>query len=318
MLRPNGQAELVWPPPPNPMRAKYLGEISSFVQTGKSLKTAIFGKGDYGAIIKPVAVSVGMDGRIAIADPARGGVHLFVPQEQRYQLLRGDTSTKLVSPVSVAFVGRRLFVSDSELNKVLIFNQKGGLQGAISSAGSSEFRRPTGLAYNDETDQLYVVDTLANKVHIFSGVGKYIESFGARGTLDGEFNMPTHITLDRNGLIYVTDAMNFRLQVFKPSMDFIKVFGHHGNGSGDFAMPKGVAVDRKGIIYVVETLFDLIQVFGLDGEYLLSIGSKGQGPGEFWLPSGLFIDRNNKLYVCDTFNNRIQLFQLMVPGMGGD
>jgi len=311
-------ADLVWPPPPNPVKAEYLGEIAEFVPTGKTLKSIIFGKEDSGKIVKPIAIAVGEDGRYAIADGDKGGVHYYVPQKQEYKFLKEFGRKQLVSPVSVAFDDNlRLFVSDSALGKVLVYDNKGAYIFEIGAAGTSPLKRPTGVVYQNKYNLLYVVDTLAHKFHIYNSGERYMRSIGLRGIHNGGFNMPTHIAADIQGRIFINDAMNFRMQVFSPDGEFIAKFGNHGDGSGDFAMPKGVAVDRWGAILVAETLFDLIQVFNIRGEYLMTIGSKGTEPGQFWMPSGLFVDRNNKLYVCDTYNKRIQLFQLKDVSSGG-
>ena len=310
--------EFSWPPPPNPLRVKYVGELASFSQTGKSLKSIIFGKSDSGKLHKPVAISLGQDGRIAIADLKRKGVHLFIPSSEKYKFLSSFNKIDLTAPVSVVFDNDlRLYISDSGLAKVLIFDSDGKFLSEITHAGSERLKRPTGIAFHSQLDIIYLVDTLAHKVHIYDSDGNYKKSFGKRGTGDGEFNLPTHIAVGRNGKVYVNDAMNFRAQVFSPPSIFLAKFGVHGNGSGDFAMPKGIAVDRDENIYVAETLFDLVQVFNLGGDFLLSIGAKGEKPGEFWMPSGLFIDRYEKLYICDTYNSRVQIFQLVDRALGG-
>lgn len=310
--------DLVWPPPPNQEKVSYLGELNAFTQVGTSLKTIIFGKGKYGGIAKPVAIAVGSDGRIAIADTQRLGVHLYVPSEQRYQFISSFGEDRMLSPVSVAFDSNlRLVVSDSGLARVMFFDPAGKFLMEISTAGKDALKRPTGVVYHELLDSFYLVDTGAHKVHIYDNAGTYKQSFGERGMGDGEFNIPTHIAVDFAGDIYVNDAMNFRLQVFSPPDKFKGKFGHHGDGTGDFAMPKGVAVDKQNVVYVAETLFDVVQVFNLEGEYLMKIGEKGSGPGKFWMPSGLFIDRKNILYVCDTYNKKIQLFQLEGSTLGG-
>ena len=318
-MRVSKNADLVWPPPPNPAKAQYLGEITSFVPTGKSLATVIFGKSTKdGRIMKPVSLAVASDGRIAIADLQAIGVHLYIPGSQSYRLINRTSKHKLISPVSVAFDDNlTLFVSDSNLRKVFMYDPNGDYIGEITGpGGAKKFSRPTGLAYVAQNDSLYVVDTLANEVDVFDHTGKFKFNFGRRGIGDGEFNMPTHIAANASHLL-VNDAMNFRVQTFAQTGRFLDKFGHHGDGSGDFAMAKGVAIDRWGVVYVAETLFDVVQLFDMSGEYLMSIGGKGTAPGQFWMPSGLFIDRYNKLYVCDTYNKRVQLFQLLHIGTGG-
>jgi len=311
-------AKLSWPPMPNPKRVEYIGTLRQFTPVSRSISTVLFGQSQAGEIVKPVAMAVGGDGRMAIVDAGKRGVHFFVPSQQRYLLLSKAGEEDFLSPVSVIFDSTlNLLVSDSMLGKIFVFDANGTYTREMSPPKRQEFIRPTGLAYQETEGLFYVVDSKASRVSIFNDKGQYVNGFGKRGSKDGELNLPTHIASGPDGKIYVNDAMNFRAQVFTAQGQFVSLFGHHGDGSGDFAMPKGIAVDRNGVIYVAETLFDNVQMFSAQGDYLLSLGSQGQGPAEFWMPSGLFIDRDNKLYVCDTYNKRIQIFQLFGSDGGG-
>ena len=76
-------------------------------------------------IVKPVAVSVGHDGSIAIADTANGIVHYYNAGSNKYlrisSVKKGDD---FVSPVGVVFDRRlRLFVSDSVKGEVYAFDR---------------------------------------------------------------------------------------------------------------------------------------------------------------------------------------------------
>ena len=305
-------AGLEWPPAPNPLKVRYLGEIRGFKEIGRSLAGFLVGTSKTaGKIIKPVAVTVGLDGRIAVADLGRRAVHLYIPAEKKYRLIYQTGTAELQSPVGVTFDDSlRLYVADSVLQKVFVFDPAGTIVKEIVAAGQTAFKRPTGLAFQKKDGLLYIVDTGLHQIHIFSAESGYRYSFGTRGIGEGEFNVPTHIGAGPDGRLYINDTMNFRVQIFEPQKGFVAKFGRHGNGSGDFAMPKGVGVDRWGIIYVVDTLFDNVQLFDQEGHFLLTIGGRGYAAGEFWLPNGLFIDHQDRLYVCDTYNQRVEIFQL--------
>ncbi|MGC2063428.1 MAG: 6-bladed beta-propeller [Thermodesulfovibrionales bacterium] len=300
-----------WPPMPNEARVQQVMTISGFTEKGTSLKSLVFGR-DTAALVRPVAVVTGRDGRIAIANADCQCVHLYVPSEERHQRLYAAEKDALVSPIGLAFDDElRLYVSDSVLEKIFVYDSQGAYLYSFGKTADAELKRPTGLAYNGDRKILYVVDTLSHKIYAISKDGKVLFSFGERGKEKGQFNFPTHIFWSPAGYIYVTDAMNFRVQIFDSSGNFTAVFGSHGDGSGDFAMPKGVAADKDGIIYAVDSLFDNVQLFNEQGDFLLTVGSRGGGAGEFWLPSGIFIDEKNKMYICDTFNQRLQVFQIM-------
>jgi len=308
--------DLCWPPGTD-CKVRYAGEIRQFAQTGTSLATLITGKSQSGRILKPVAIAIGPGGKMAIADQGRQGIHLYDPAKQSYQVLVMAGKEKFATPVGVAFDDAgNLYVTDSQLNKMLIFDSEAKFLKAVDQADGSPLQRPTGITFNRHDKRLYVADTMQHQLLVFSRLGEFIGRLGARGDQPGTFNFPTHLGSDLQGNIYITDSMNFRAQILPAADGAWLVFGRHGNGSGDFASPKGIGADQNGNIYIAETLFDNVQIFDHSGAYLLAVGSQGSGQGQFWMPSGLFIDENNRLYVCDTYNKRIQLFDLLTGTAG--
>jgi len=305
---------LQWPYQPSRAKLTYVESLSGFTKrrgSGAALKAFVFGeKEDPDGFVLPVAVAIGSDGRIAVADMGRRCVHLYLPAAARYLKLTGSAQEKIASPVALAFDDAlRLYLSDS-VGRLFVFGTGGEFLRVLRGAGEEQFRRPTGLAYSPARKLLYVVDTLANRVHALDAQGNLAFSFGGRGDEQGGFNFPTHISRSSAGELYVTDALNFRVQIFDETGKPLGVFGRHGDGSGDLAMPKGLAVDRDGVVYVADSLFDNVQLFNRQGEFLLTLGRRGIEMGEFWLPSGIFVSESGELYVCDTYNRRIQVFRI--------
>ncbi len=309
------EVALQWPYQPSQAKVTYVQSLTGFKprsQSGALLKAIIFGSesADLNAFVLPVAIATGNDGRIAVADMGRSAVHLYIPTQERYLRLTGSEKERVSSPVGLVFDDElKLYLSDSA-GKVFAFGPDGALLFTLRAAGTERLQRPTGIAYSPRTKLLYVVDTLADKVHAFATNGDFSFSFGERGDAEGRFNFPTHIFRSSAGELYVTDALNFRIEIFDEQGKVLGTFGHHGDGSGDLAMPKGVAVDRDGVVYVVDGLFDNVQLFNRRGDFLLTLGRRGVDFGEFWLPSGAFISGNDELYVCDTYNRRIQVFRI--------
>ena len=273
--QPEKPRELVRPPvaqwPAVKPAITWVKSINKFESEKKNIWGKIAGaisgqKKAIDGLVKPVSVTVGRDGSMAIADPANGMVHFYDAEKQRYlRITATRKGEELAFPVGVAFdKDLRLFVSDSFTAQVHIFDRNGRYILSIKETTDGRLKRPTALACNAPGDKLYVADTAWHKIHIFDMEGRFISSFGGRGTAEGRFNFPTYIFCDQKGLLYVTDAMNFRVQIFNADGKFVARFGHHGDGSGDFAMPKGIAVDESGVIYMVDSLFDNVQLFNLD------------------------------------------------------
>ena len=90
-----------------------------------------------------------------------------------------------------------VYVSDSVIGKVFVFDEKGKIKSEIGGKGI--LARPAGLAINPVNNYLYVVDTASNKIKVISLDGKPVSEFGQRGKKDGEFNFPTNIAIDKDG-----------------------------------------------------------------------------------------------------------------------
>lgn len=306
------QRPLIWPPPPEPARISYLKIIEKPEDIGANkgffskLSDFVLGASK-DEIVKPYGITVDNGGRLLLVDTSQKKVHIFDAAKNKYTYIDEVGKSSFESPIAAAAdAENNIYVTDSTAGKVYAFSPKGKFFLSFDAG-----KRPTGIAINREDKKIYVSDTESHVINIFDLKGKKTGSIGKWGDLDGEFNHPVDIFVDRNGEIYVADTMNYRVQVFDKEGRFLFKFGKHGDGSGDFGRPKGIAVDREGHIYVADALFDTIQIFDRKGNFLLNFGAVGRDPGAFWLPCGLFIDSGDKIYVSDSYNRRIQIFEYL-------
>ena len=308
-------ALVVWPEPPERPRIRYLGTLSTEadlkreVSLGQGLGELLFGKEEIGVLVAPYAVAIDAENRLFAADTSGAVVHIFDLRTRRYkQFADLAGGQKLVKPVGLTLVGDWVYVVDSALRKVCVFDKSGRF---IFSFGGGRFARPSGIAYWPGDRTVYVADTAGHTVYAFTGNGKFIRQIGSRGVDAGLFNFPTHLCVDRAGTLYVSDTLNYRIQMFTSDGRFMRMFGRQGDRPGYFAHPCGLATDEFGYIYVTDRQFENMQVFNQQGEILMAFGHEGTEPGDFWLPAGIFIDHRNRIYVADSFNKRIQIFELL-------
>jgi len=306
---------VVWPGPPERGRVRFVGTISTEeslrreVSWMQGLGELIFGREKVGVLRGPSAVALGPNERLYIADAPGRVVHMFSLTNRKYQQFSSlGTDKTLMMPVALTIVDKRLYVVDSVLHEVCIFDSKGKFG---SSFGSEQLIRPSGIAYCPERDKLFVSDAGGHVIQVFDKSGELLQTIGSRGVEPGQFNFPTHLCVDESGKLYVSDTLNYRVQVFSPEENSWKTFGGHGDRPGYFAHPAGIATDSFGHIYVTDRQFENIQIFDHEGKILLAIGHEGAGLGEFWLPAGIFIDDRNRIYVADSFNKRVQVFELL-------
>ncbi|UCF14731.1 MAG: 6-bladed beta-propeller [Phycisphaerales bacterium] len=305
----------VWPEPPERPRIKYLGKLSTEadlkreVSPVQGLGELLFGKKEIGVLIAPYAVAVDAESRLFVTDTAGAVVHVFDLETRRYEQFRDLAGKqKLLKPVGLALIGHWIYVVDSALRRVCVFDKNGRF---IFCFGGDRFVRPSGIAYWPSDKTVYVADTAGHTVYAFTGEGEFIRQIGARGVHPGMFNFPTHLWVDKAGTLYVSDTLNYRVQMFTRDGRFMRTFGLQGDRPGYFAHPCGIATDNLGYIYVTDRQFENVQIFNQRGEVLMAFGREGTGAGQFWLPAGIFIDHRNRIYVADSFNKRIQIFELL-------
>jgi len=306
---------LVWPEPPESPRIRYLGAISTEtdlkrkVSWTEGLGDLLFGGRKIGVLVAPYAVAADRENRLFVTDTGGAVVHVFDMSTRGYQqFAEMGGRERLQKPVGLAIAANRIYVVDSALRKVCVFDKKGQFQ---FSFGRERLQRPSGIAYRRDDETVYIADTGRHAIDVFTKDGRFIQQIGSRGLAPGTFNFPTHLWLDASGRLYVSDTLNYRIQVFDRDRTFLTSFGQQGDRPGNFAHPCGVAADSHGNVYVTDRQFENVQIFGPQGGILMAFGEEGTRPGQFWLPAGIFIDERNRIYVADSFNKRIQVFELL-------
>lgn len=309
---------MLWPQPPEIPRVALINLVQRPEDMGTRpslLRRFWRGLAGHAApeIHSPHGLTTDRAGRLYVVDKVLRQVHLFDESGERY-LAIPESGPPLQAPIDVAVDERRgrIFVSDAGDSAVRIFNLGGAPAGEIRRG---LLGRPTGLAINEATDELLVIDTEHAALLRFSLEDlQPREVIGHQGEGSGLFNAPTAVAAGLDGSMYVVDTLNHRVQILNASGEFVRSFGSAGDAPGYFARPKGVAIDGQGNIHVVDALFDNVQVFDGEGHLLMAYAGPGHEPGYLWLPAGIAIDGRGRIYVADTYNRRVQVFQFLEEG----
>jgi hypothetical protein len=161
----------------------------------------------------------------------------------------------------------------------------GGGRGLPGSGGEGEtFNRPTDVAW-DAAGNVFVSDGYGNsRVAKYDKNGKFLKTWGSRGSEPGQFNTPHTMATDTQGNVYVGDRGNRRIQVFDNNGTFKAQYinvgapwaicitpGAHqylyssdSNGTGDM---------DNGEIYKMELDGRIVGKFGHAGKLLKEFGS---------------------------------------------
>jgi DNA-binding beta-propeller fold protein YncE len=221
-------------------------------------------KGDRGIMFKtPLGLAVDSHDNIYVADPQ---LHMVMKFDSNGHLLAtiGQNPT-LQNPTLLALdeARRRIFVVDSHLHQVLVYNLD-TLQ-TIATVGkrgtkNGEFNYPVGVGVN-RAGYFAVTDTGSCSVEVFSPDFKFVRRFGGHGDRPGFFTRPKGVAFDSEGNIWVVDAAFNNVQIFDPKGTVLMFVGNFGKTPGAFNLPLGINIDAQDRVYVGDALNSRVQVF---------------------------------------------------------
>ena len=179
--------------------------------------------------------------------------HVLVFNKEHQPIAQFGASV-LVSPAGIAIDNdnRFVYVVDTQQDQVLVFDADkytllrrigtGGKQHTLTTPGN--FALPTNVAV-DPNGNVYVTDTLNDRVEVLDADGDFINQFGTPGDGPGHFARPKGIAIDRDGHIWVTDEIQSRVQVFDKQGQLLIYFGELGWYPGQFQALYGIASDQS-------------------------------------------------------------------------
>jgi streptogramin lyase len=141
--------------------------------------------------------------------------------------------------------GHQVFKFSPE-GKVLLVLGKPGVYGD----GPGVFNRPSDVLVAPNGD-VFVADGHGgdsnSRIVKFSRDGRYLTSWGRKGSAPGEIDVPHSLAMDSRGRLFVADLNNFRVQAF--TQDGAYLFDWK-----QFGMPGGLFIDRHDMLYVADSL----------------------------------------------------------------
>jgi sugar lactone lactonase YvrE len=207
------------------------------------------------------------DDRLFVSDGKMHRVMIFNPKHE----VESQITEGLQDPVGLALdtENRFLYVVDTQQDQVIVYDADslkllrrigtGGKNHFLTSPG--DFGAPQGVAL-DKDDNVYVTDTLNNRVEIFDADGNFISLFGKHGDGPGYLARPKGIAVDGDGHIWVADEMQDRLQVFNREGQLLTYIGTgHGELPGQFKTLVGVAIDKQNRVFTTEQEPGRLQMF---------------------------------------------------------
>jgi DNA-binding beta-propeller fold protein YncE len=202
--------------------------------------------------------------------------------------------------------------------------------GTAPRPGWGTFNRPADIAW-DLAGDIFVADGYGNsRVVKIDKDGRWVKTWGSRGSEPGQFNILHTIANDAQGNIYIGDRTNRRVQVFDPDGNPLRIitidvpFAKEPNvmvgaAPGGAANPLAVSGAPWAMcitpgptqyIYVADAVPGRIYKLTLDGKVVGVFGEAGKQAKQFGWVHQIACPSENELWVAEILNWRVQRLTL--------
>lgn len=173
------------------------------------------------------------------------------------------------------------------------------------------FVQPTDVGW-DGAGNIFVADGYGNsRVVKLDKNGKYLKSWGSKGSGQGQFDIPHSLAVDAQGNVYVADLGNRRIQVFDNEGNFKSEITNIG-------APRAICISPGAHPYLYSSNSNApdsmdngeIYKMELDGKVLGKFGHAGKSLKEFGTVNEIDCRSANTLYVGELTNWRVQKLSL--------
>ncbi len=210
---------------------------------------------------------------------------------------------------------------DGKGHQVLKFSPDGQVlmrlgKAGIAGSGPDEFNAPSAVLVAPNGD-VFVADghggTTNARIVKFDKTGKFIRTWGKKGSAPGELDIPHALAMDSRGRLFVGDRGNNRIQIFDQDGNFIDQWVQ-------FSRPSGVYIDRNDVIYVVDSESGSVAKNHADWKRGLRVGSAVDGTVAAFVPDpdenatttsaaeGVTADRAGNVYGAEVGPKRVMKY----------
>lgn len=184
--------------------------------------------------------------------------------------------------------------------KVFTFGSNGKANG--------QFSGPYGVCV-DKKGLVYVCDFFNNRVQIFTGDGKWLQTILSppTGSL-GYFGDPFRLAVGPENSIYISNHEHDAVIVCQADGKLFREIGS-GHIERQFNIFRGIALNAdRSLVYIADSNFGRVSVFTSDGKFSHHIGKYGHGAADLQDPCGVAVGPDGHIYVSDLYLQRIQVY----------
>ena len=217
-----------------------LPSILKFDASGKLVSS--FGQG---MLIFPHGIYVDRDGNVWVTDGQDNAPQAARQAGAAPQPARGTgaaTAPPRSGPLAGSTKGHQVYKFSPEGKLLMTLGKPGG------AAEPDYFYQPNDVLVAPNGD-IFVSEGHGganSRVLKFSKDGKFITSFGKKGSGPGEMDQPHALAMDSRGRLFVGDRGNNRVQIYTQDGKLLDEWPQ-------FSRPSGIYIDKQDVIYVADS-----------------------------------------------------------------
>jgi sugar lactone lactonase YvrE len=186
---------------------------------------------------------------------------------------------------------------------LLVLGVKGQAGSWNEAAGSRLLEEPNDVGFAANGD-VFVVQGHGRgdpRVLKFDKTGKFLKTWGGKGTGPGQFDLAHSVIVDERGLVYVADRQNRRVQIFDQDGTFQREWKFAG-------LPCGLTIGPDRQLYLASGFAGQILKLDANGKAVTAFGQPGKALGEFGEAHYLSFGASGEIWVADTVKPALHKF----------
>ena len=243
-----------------------LPSILKFDASGKLV--ASFGQG---LLVFPHGIYVDRDGNLWVTD-GQDDAPALPAAPQPAQAAAGAAATRS-GPLPGSTRGHQVFKFSPQGKLLMTLGKAGG------AAAPNFFYQPDDVLVAPNGD-IFVSEGHGganSRVLKFSRDGKFIMSFGSKGSGPTEMDQPHALAMDSRGRLFVGDRANNRIQIYDQSGKLLDTWTQ-------FSRPSGLYIDKQDMIYVADSESESVSRNHDGWKRGIRIGSAKDGKVLYFIP----------------------------------
>ncbi|MEE9354483.1 MAG: NHL repeat-containing protein [Methylococcaceae bacterium] len=260
---------------------------------------------------QPTSVVTDRQGNGYILDGMNNRIVVLSPEGNKLYDIGGDDSLpKFKQAVGLGIHDDWLYLADAINSRILVMDLQGNLLNTLQLTIPVPFNawpQPVAVAVANNT--LVYSDRQYHKIcYKQLHRSEPIQCVGGRGEMDGQFQFPFQLAIDRDGFVHAVDIVNGRIQVFDKEGRYFSQIGTFGTTQHTLYRPNGMAFDALDYQYVSDAYFGTIAIYH-EGHFIGRLKDQSGQLLQFSTPSALWWDRHG-LYVVDTGQDQVYKLSL--------